>query len=311
MDEDRTELEKTEEQPLPPEGESLPPEGEALPPESPPQEEAGKTEKDRPPRKPEKKPVRKEQSEAWLRFRAQAGAVLRRVGRAVKKAAGVAARHFAAWVKANFAMPPREALGTLWDGLRYREGRMALALGLCMALFPAVTLQRALALGLVFLGVLVPSALTVSFLRCLLPERLRFPVSMVVSALFATLAGLVLDRSLPLLSLALGIFVPLMAVNWAVLERLCRFSCVHLPGCAALDALGAGVSFTLLLCLIGALRELLSTGKVWGLPLCGGMEPVLGAGELYGGFLLLGTVLAVGQLLGRFLGRLGERRGRK
>ncbi len=271
-------------------------------------EETPPAEESQPKKEKKARPAKKEQSQAWLAFRAKAGSALRAFGKKLGEVLRLLGRKFLKWLRANFAMPPREALRTVAAGLTVENPTLILMMGLCAALGTTATLQGALGMGLTMTAVLICSALTVAFLRRLVPKKLRGLCCLMAATLFVTLADLALRSYLPELSERLGLFVPLLAVNWIVLKRLDSFAACHIPGCAALDALGSGLGFTLALCIVGTLREALGAGTLWGIPLFGGrLEPVLGAGAPYGGFLILGAVLACVQ----WVRQLKERRGKK
>lgn len=135
-------------------------------------------------------------------------------------------------------------------------------LGLCPALAVTTHVVNALGLGLAVIVVLVSSNATVSLLRDIVPRRMHYPVFLAVTAGFVTIVDLVMQAYLSGLSERLGVFVPLIAVNCAVLARSDTLARSASPGRAVLDGLGIGLGFLLSLVLIALVREVVGAGTV-------------------------------------------------
>ncbi|HCS88228.1 MAG TPA: electron transport complex subunit RsxE, partial [Bacteroidales bacterium] len=96
-------------------------------------------------------------------------------------------------------------------------------------------------------------------------DKVRIPAFIVVIATFVTMVQLLMQAYLPALYESLGLFIPLIVVNCIVLGRAEAFAAKNSVGLSALDGLGMGLGFTLSLSVIGCIRELLGTGKIFGL----------------------------------------------
>ncbi len=140
-------------------------------------------------------------------------------------------------------------------------------LGMCPALAVSNTARNALAMGLATLFVLVGSNLVVSSLRHFVPRQVRIATYILVIATFVT----VVDYAIQAISLdlhkALGAFISLIVVNCLILGRAEAFASRNHVGTALLDALGMGTGFVLALLSLGAVREILGSGSLFGVPL--------------------------------------------
>lgn len=153
---------------------------------------------------------------------------------------------------------------TNWRNLTrgiFRENPLfVIGMGLCPALAVTSRLIDGLGMGIAVLFVMVFSNLTISLLRNLIPGEARVPCHVLIVAAFVTVAQLLLKAFFPDLDRALGIFVPLIAVNCIVLGRAESFASKNLPLDSVLEAFGTGFGFLLSLTLISAVRETLGSG---------------------------------------------------
>jgi len=171
---------------------------------------------------------------------------------------------------------------------------LRLGLGLCPALAVTVTAMNGLGMGLATACVLLCTSLTVSTLRGLVAGRARVPLFLLVSAVFAAVAQMILAGWFPALNGALGVFVPLIAVNCLILNRADEAASRSGLMTAAADAVGMGLGYTAALTLVGALRELIGRGSVFGAAILpSGYEPMLLAAMPAGGFLMVGLLMGV------------------
>lgn len=261
--------------------------------------------------------MKKEPSKGWLEFRAKAGAALKKAGAAIwaalkrfGAAAGrllaAGARRVWAWLKANFSLEPRSAWGVVRDGVFAKNPLLVLTLGVTCALAATADLKSAVVMGCATLVVLLCTELLVSLLRNVIPAAGRRICALCITAAAVTAAGLVLQMVVGAQAEALGVYLPLLAVNCAVLSRVDGFAACHTPGYALLDALSGGLGYGLALAALGAVRELLGAGTLWGRPIFGaGFYPVLLLAAPCGGFLLLGILTAAAQWLRGLAGRKG------
>ena len=139
---------------------------------------------------------------------------------------------------------------------------LRLMLGLCPTLAVSTSVDNAIGMGVAFTVVLLGSNIVISLIRGFIPKQVRIPCFIVVIATFVTIVDLLMHAFQPKLHEALGIFVPLIVVNCIVLGRAEAFASRKIPGACVADALGMGVGFTLALCVLAFVRELLGTGTV-------------------------------------------------
>lgn len=186
-------------------------------------------------------------------------------------------------------------------------------LGLCPALAVTKTLEAAFGMGILFTLVLVCSNVLISAIRKIIPEEVKTPAYIVVIATFVTLVKMFSEAFLPELYSTLGVFVSLLVVNCIVLGRAEAFASKNGVVDSLLDGVGNGIGYTIAICLIGIIREVLGSGRLtfgatftFLADLNGGNKirlPIL-KGEGYdlsmsffttpaGGFLVLGLTLAI------------------
>ncbi len=138
-----------------------------------------------------------------------------------------------------------------------------LLLGMCPTLAVTAALKPSLTMGYSVIFVLFCSNVVVSLMRNLLKPHLRILMFAVTIATFVTIVDLFLKAYQPKMSETLGPYVPLIIVNCII---MCRAeACASKNGLVVsiVDALGMGIGFTITLCILGAVREVLSTGAIW------------------------------------------------
>jgi electron transport complex protein RnfE len=131
----------------------------------------------------------------------------------------------------------------------------------------------------------------------LIPDKVRIPAFIVVIATFVTMVQLLMQAYLPAIYEVLGLFIPLIVVNCIVLGRAEAFAAKNTVGLSALDGLGMGLGFSLALTLIGAVRELLGTGCIFGMNLYSETYGMLIFVLAPGAFIVLGYLMALVQKL--------------
>lgn len=151
---------------------------------------------------------------------------------------------------------------TFVDGIVKNNLVLVLAIGLCPALAVTTSAYNGLGMGIAATFVLFFSNLIVSSLRNVIPKNLRIPIFIVIIATFVTMVDYSLKAYVPPLSAQLGIFVPLIVVNCGILGRAEGFAYKNTPGLSIMDGLGAGLGFTIVLFLMGSIREILGAG-IW------------------------------------------------
>jgi electron transport complex protein RnfE len=165
-------------------------------------------------------------------------------------------------------------------------------LGLCPTLAVTNSVANSLAMGLATLFVLVCSSILVSSLSRFIPGEVRIASYVLIIATFVTIADMTLEAAVPTIHKALGAFIALIVVNCIILARQEAFAARHGVRRAALDALGVGIGFTLVLLMMGGLRELFGNGTLLGVRMFGAdFEPWVIMVLPPGGFLTLGVIL--------------------
>lgn len=150
------------------------------------------------------------------------------------------------------------------DGLLYQNPILVLFLGMCATLAVSTSLTNALGMGLSTTAVLVCSNIVISLLRKAIPKQVRIACYVVIIAGFVTIVDLVMQAYLPALSESLGLFIPLIVVNCIILGRAEAFASKNGAFDSILDGVGIGLGFTFSLTVIGALREILGGGAIFG-----------------------------------------------
>ena len=156
-----------------------------------------------------------------------------------------------------------KALKTLTNGILRENPTFALVLGMCPTLATTTSAINGMSMGLATTAVLICSNIVISLLKNLIPDKVRIPAFIVVIASFVTMVQLLVQAYLPAVYDALGLFIPLIVVNCIVLGRAEAFAAKNNVGLSALDGIGMGIGFTLALTILGAIRELLGTGKTF------------------------------------------------
>ncbi|MBQ0034283.1 MAG: electron transport complex subunit E [Bacteroidales bacterium] len=156
-----------------------------------------------------------------------------------------------------------KALKTLTNGLLKENPTLVLVLGMCPTLATTSSALNGMSMGLATTFVLLCSNVVISLLKNLIPDKVRIPAFIVVIATFVTIVQLCMQAYLPALYDSLGLFIPLIVVNCIVLGRAEAFAAKNNAGLSALDGLGMGLGFTCSLTVLGAIRELLGTGKIF------------------------------------------------
>lgn len=156
-------------------------------------------------------------------------------------------------------------LKIILNGLIKENPTFVLMLGMCPTLGTTGSALTGMSMGLATMGVLVCSNMAISAIKGFVPPQVRIPCYIVVIATFVTILQMLLKAYLPTLDALLGIFIPLIVVNCILLGRAEAFASRHGIVSSMFDGLGIGLGFTCALTLLGAVRELLGTGRVFGL----------------------------------------------
>lgn len=149
------------------------------------------------------------------------------------------------------------------DGLWDNNPALVQVLGLCPLLAVTSTVVNAIGLGLATLMVLMGSNLAVSLIRNFVSESVRLPAFVMIIASFVTCAELLMQAYTYELYQILGIFIPLIVTNCAILGRADAFASRNAPGPALLDGAMMGAGFLVVLIILGGMRELIGQGTLF------------------------------------------------
>ena len=151
----------------------------------------------------------------------------------------------------------------LKDGLLDNNPTLVQLIGMCPTLAVTTSVVNALGMGVAVIAVLTFSNLFISLLRKIIPQQVRIAAFIVVISGFVTAVELILKAFFPAISASLGLFIPLIVVNCIILARAEAFASKNPPLASVVDGLAMGSGFTVALVIIGFIRELLGTGKVF------------------------------------------------
>lgn len=150
-----------------------------------------------------------------------------------------------------------------YQGLWKSNPGLAQLLGLCPLLAVTTTVTNAMGLGVATMLVLICSNVLISLVRNLVPKEIRIPVFVMIIAALVTTVQLLVNAYAYGLYLSLGIFLPLIVTNCVIIGRAEAFASRNNPLKSAFDGLMMGLGFTLVLCVLGAIREVISQGTLF------------------------------------------------
>lgn len=179
------------------------------------------------------------------------------------------------------------------NGFWHNNTIFAQLLGMCPLLGVTTSAENGFWMGLATLMVLMGSNLIVSLVRGFVPKEVRIPAYIIIIASLVTVVDLLMNAWMHEMYLVLGLFIPLIVVNCAILGRAEAFASKNSVANSLVDALGMGLGFTFALLLLGAARELFGQGKLFGFEVFGADYPdVLMFILPPGAFIALGFILA-------------------
>ena len=184
-------------------------------------------------------------------------------------------------------------LKVLLNGLLKENPTFVLLLGMCPTLGTTSSAMNGLSMGLATTFVLICSNIVISAVKKLIPDLVRIPAYIVIIATFVTVVQLCMEAYTPALYASLGLYIPLIVVNCIVLGRAESFAAKNGVVASAFDGIRIGLGFTWALALLGACRELLGSGKLFGVTLMpeeyGSLIFILAPGA----FIVLGYLIAI------------------
>ena len=177
-------------------------------------------------------------------------------------------------------------------GILKENPTFVLILGMCPTLGVTSTAINGMGMGVATMAVLILSNMAISLIKNLIPSKVRIPAFIVVIASFVTIIEMLMKAYIPALYASLGVFIPLIVVNCIILGRAEAFASKTGLFDSALDGVGIGLGFTLSLTAIGAVREVLGSGAIFGVTFASDVMPLLFI-LAPGGFLVLGYLMVV------------------
>ena len=187
----------------------------------------------------------------------------------------------------------KDKLLLVWRGVIKENPTFVLILGMCPTLGTTTSAENGFGMGAATTAVLIMSNIVISLIKNVIPDKVRIPAFIVVIASFVTIIQMLMQAFVPALYASLGLFIPLIVVNCIILGRAEAFASKNGVFDSALDGLGIGIGFTLSLTIIGAVREVLGSGEIFGYDLGIGDYTPLVFVLAPGGFLVLGFLMVL------------------
>ena len=181
----------------------------------------------------------------------------------------------------------------LMNGIIKENPTFVLLLGMCPTLGTTSSALNGMSMGLATTFVLFCSNVVISLLKDLIPDMVRIPAFVVVIASFVTALQMCMQAFVPEIYATLGLFIPLIVVNCIILGRAEACASKNKVVPSFFDGLGMGLGFTIALTLLGAVREILGTGKIFGLGLWPEDYGMLMFVLAPGAFIALGYLIAI------------------
>ena len=188
----------------------------------------------------------------------------------------------------------KSSLAVFLNGLIKENPVLVLLLGACPALAVSTMAVNGLGMGIAATAVLIGSNTVISLFKDIIPDKVRIPCYIVIIAGFVTLVQMMVRAYAPAIDQALGIFLPLIVVNCIILGRAEMFANRNSVALSAVDGFGMGLGFTLVLVIMGSIREVMGFGTWFGLSITEGLiAPMTLMIMPAGGFLVFGVLIAM------------------
>lgn len=181
----------------------------------------------------------------------------------------------------------------LVNGIIKENPTFVLLLGMCPTLGTTSSALNGMSMGLATMCVLIVSNFLIALIKKLIPDAVRIPAYIVVIASLVTVLQMLIKAYAPEIDKSLGLFIPLIVVNCIILGRAESFAAKNGPIASIFDGIGIGLGFTLGLTVLGAVRELLGTGAIFGVNLWGEEYGMLMFVLAPGAFLALGYLIVL------------------
>jgi len=141
---------------------------------------------------------------------------------------------------------------------------LVLVLGTCPTLATSTSVLNGMGMGIATTFVLIGSNVAISLLSGVIPDKVRIPAFVVIIASFVTIVDLLMQAFTPSLYETLGIFIPLIVVNCIILGRAEAYASKNSVLSSFIDGVGMGLGFTMALGILGAFREIVGSGAIFG-----------------------------------------------
>ena len=184
-------------------------------------------------------------------------------------------------------------LKVLVNGIIKENPTFVLLLGMCPTLGTTSSAINGMSMGLATMCVLILSNFIIALIKKLIPDAVRIPAYIVVIASLVTVLQMLIKAYAPDIDKSLGLFIPLIVVNCIILGRAESFAAKNGPVASIFDGIGIDLGFTLGLTSLGAVRELLGTGSIFGVTLWGETYGMLMFVLAPGAFLVLGYLIVL------------------
>ena len=177
------------------------------------------------------------------------------------------------------------------NGLIKENPTFVLLLGMCPTLGTTSSAINGMSMGLATAFVLICSNVVIAAIKGVIPDKVRIPSFIVIIATFVTVVQMIMEAYVPALFKTLGLYIPLIVVNCIILGRAEAFAAKNNVFRSMLDGIGIGLGFTCSLTVLGALREFLGTGSMFGVSIFPSVYGPLLFVLAPGAFLVLGYLL--------------------
>ena len=205
----------------------------------------------------------------------------------------------------------RSLLHEFTKGIIKENPVLRLVLGCCATLAVTTAASNAIGMGAATTFVLVCSNVVISLLRKVIPDKVRIPAFITIVAGFVTIVQLFIQAFSPALDTALGVFLPLIVVNCIIFARAESFAFKNPVLPSAFDGLGMGLGFTCSLTLLSSVREIIGSGKWFGMQVMPeAYKPMSVIITPSGGFLTLGILLLIVNAIVKYIGKHKQMKAR-
>lgn len=179
-----------------------------------------------------------------------------------------------------------------FNGLIKENPIFVMLLGMCPTLGVTSSAENGLGMGLATTFVLIMSNVVIALIKNVVPDKIRIPAFIFIAAAFTTILEMLMQAYFPALFETLGLFIPLIAVNCIILGRAEAFASKNSVFSSVIDGVGMGLGFAMALTILGSVREILGSGKLFGFQIYSEDYGILIFVLAPGAFIALGYLIA-------------------